>query len=400
MKPKTHPNPKPAQKRKMTRFYPTPLPLCFRPCTTTLEYHHKKEHQNSSIKTTYSTPNLTTCIYQTHLGMFSLTWSHSLFSHSFNLHLYPLPSPSTPPFSLSTPSFHVTLKPFIFWNKIGVKKLPPLLPSQSPIYIFWDLANAWFGPGPGPVSGFYIAVVFEGEIVLLVGDMEKEAFLKIKGKKVAIFNDYNERKLQSLVIRREHVFGNKFYSTRSEFGGKSRLILIELNTSNEEDPRLEIRFDSKRVLQVKHLRWKFRGSERIEIDGYPIQLSWDVYNWLFEEDCGTFNDEGYALFTFRFEKENNEEQKVKKNEENGQSNKGQNGNNDDKKGVIWSQDSCGLNYERKKLKKKLLVKTRSASSSSISSTSSSSSILEWESVEENELKCPNGFSLLFYAWRS
>ncbi|CAO2825873.1 unnamed protein product [Amaranthus hypochondriacus] len=394
MKPKTHPNPKPTQKKKMS-------PLCFRLCTTTLEYDHKNEHQNSSIKTTYSTPNLSTCIYQTHLGMFSLTWSHSLFSHSFNLHLYPPLSLSTPPFSLSTPFFHLTLKPFIFWNKIGVKKLPPLLPSQSPIYIFWDLANARFGPGPGPgpgpISGFYIVVVFEGEIVLLVGDMENEAFLTIKRKKVAIFNDFNERKLQSLVIRREHVFGNRFYSTRSKFGGKSRLILIELNTSNEEDPRLEIRFDSKRVLQVKHLRWKFRGSERIEVDGYPIQLSWDVYNWLFEEDFGTYNDEGYALFTFRFEKENNEEQKVKKNYQNYG---GQNGNNDDKKGVIWSQDACGLNYERKKLKKKLLVKTISACSSSISSTSSSSSILEWESVEENELKCPNGFSLLVYARRS
>lgn len=131
--------------------------------------------------------------------------------------------------------------------------------------------------------------------------MEKEAFAKTKVTKFA-------EKLQSLVIRREHVFGDRFYSTTTDLGGKSRLILIELNVNNhnnEEDPRLVIRFDSKRVLQVKHLKWKFRGSERIEVDGYPIQLSWDVYNWLFDQDCGS-HDDGYALFTFRFEKQGNE----------------------------------------------------------------------------------------------
>ncbi|KAL2937418.1 Histone deacetylase 4 [Bienertia sinuspersici] len=99
-------------------------------------------------------------------------------------------------------------------------------------------------------------------------------------------NINNGKKLQSLVIRKEHVFGNRFYTIRTDFGGKSKLILIELNTNW--------------VLQVKHLKWKFRGSERIKVDGYPIQLSWDVYNWLFGQDCGTHDD--YALFTFRFEK--------------------------------------------------------------------------------------------------
>ncbi|KAL2926192.1 Ventricular zone-expressed PH domain-containing protein 1, partial [Bienertia sinuspersici] len=196
-----------------------------------------------------------------------------------------------------------------------------------------------FGPRPELVSGFYIAVVFEGEIVLLVGDLEKEAFGKTKLKKFAINNNNdnnnnNRKKLQPLVIRREHVFGNRFYTTRTDFGGKSR------------------------VLRVKHLKWKFRGSERIEVDGYPIQLSWDV--------C-----------TFRFEKQGNESMQLQEcfdDDNNG-------GNNTPKKG--------------KKMKKKLLVKTRSSSSFSISSASSGSSfVLEWESVEENEMKGLNGFSLM------
>lgn len=227
----------------------------------------------------------------------------------------------------------------------------------------------------------------------MIGDLEKEAFAKTKAR--------GRGKMQSLVIRREHIFGNRFYSTKTEFGGKSRDILIELNASNEEDPRLVIRFDSKRVIQVKHLRWKFRGSERVEVDGYPIQLSWDVYNWLFEEDCGS-HDDGYALFTFRFEKQGNDNDGGGVDGEEWEERERESSNkSSSKKGVIWSQDSCGLNYERKKMKKKLMVKTRSSSSSSISSASSgSSSVLEWESVEENELKGPTGFSLLVYAWKS
>lgn len=230
-------------------------------------------------------------------------------------------------------------------------------------------------------------------MTLLVGDLEKEAYVKTKVKR--------GKRIQSLVLRREHVVGkNKFYSTRVNLGGKSRLISIELSENFEEGSKLEIRFDQKRVIEVNNLKWKFRGSERIEVDGQSIQLSWDVYNWLFEvEDCN--QDDGCALFTFRFEKQGNDE------DDNEERETEEEGRRREKEGtsVMWSEDSCGLNYERKKMKKKLMVKTRSPSLSSNSLSSSvssggSSSVLEWESVEENELKGPTGFSLLVYAWKN
>ncbi|KAL2897310.1 30S ribosomal protein S9, partial [Bienertia sinuspersici] len=151
-----------------------------------------------------------------------------------------------------------------------------------------------FGPRPVPVSGFYVAVVFEGDIVLLVGDLEK---------------------LHSLVLQREHVFENRFYTIRTDFGGKSR------------------------------------GSERFEVDGYPIQL------------YGVFIT-GYMTKIVRpmmiMGNESIQLQECFDDDNNG-------GNNTPKKG--------------EKMKKKLLVKTRSSSSSSISSASSgSSTVLEWESV--------------------
>ncbi|XP_074289399.1 uncharacterized protein LOC141614553 [Silene latifolia] len=207
---------------------------------------------------------------------------------------------------------------------------------------------------------------------------------------------------QSMVVRREHVCGTQFYTTKTTIGGKTRVILIEVNNKTvEDDPRLVIRVDNKRVIQVKHLKWKFRGSERFDVDGHRVQLSWDVYNWLFDDGGGGGGgngggDEGYALFTFRFEKELVDEGfDVEKRH-------CHSSYDSNERVLMWSQDSCGLSYERKKMKKKLLVNTSSSSSSSLSSASSSgsSSIMEWESVEENELKAPTGFSLLVYAWKN
>ena len=215
-------------------------------------------------------------------------------------------------------------------------------------------------------------------MTLLVGDAEKEAYSKTRARKA--------EKTQILVLRREHVFGNKIYTTKASFGGKTREISIDCNVG--DDPRLSFSVDRKKVLQIKRLKWKFRGNEKIEADGVPIQVSWDVYNWLFDDVT-----EGHAVFMFRFEKLGFEEedddlqqQPPHLNEKNG-------------------MGLCGFGMngiERKKMKKSLLKTARSSSSSSISSASSgcSSSVMEWASTEEMELKSPSEFSLLVYAWKS
>ncbi|KAF8389179.1 hypothetical protein HHK36_025872 [Tetracentron sinense] len=205
-------------------------------------------------------------------------------------------------------------------------------------------------------------------MTLLVGDSHREACSRIKARK--------PERTQVLVLRREHVFGNRFYTTKARFGGRSRDISIDCSVG--DDSMLCFSIDGKRVLQIKQLQWKFRGNERIEVDGVPIQVSWDVYSWLFEDV-----DDGHAVFMFRFEKMGFEDEN-EVNEKNGM--------------VFWPQNSCGFGmngFERKKIKKSLL-KTRSSSSSSISSASSgrSSTVMEWASMEEDKLQNPSGFSLL------
>ncbi|XP_002515453.3 uncharacterized protein LOC8274211 [Ricinus communis] len=381
----------------------SPFPSCFRPSTATARPHkHLPPPSTSPPPTTSGNPNLTTCLYQTELGLFSLTWSRTFFGHSLHLHLHPIDSATCSPYSLShtpslsTLSFHLDIKPYIFWKKHGSKKLQIInhqdyhtsTASTPAIQIFWDLSRAKFGSGPEPQSGFYIAVVVEREIVLLVGDSTKQAFAKTRARK--------QERNQVLVLRREHVYGNRVFTTKARFGGKNRDISIDCTVNG--DARLSFSVDNKRVLHIKQLKWKFRGNEKIEVDGVPIQVSWDVYNWLFEDI-----NNGHAVFMFRFESTDIEDDQEQEQEEECA------GVQDEKNGVVpWQQvsfNNFGMSgIEWRRMRRSLMRTGRSSSSSSISMSSASSgggssSIMEWASTEENELSAPNGFSLLVYAWR-
>ncbi|XP_044462905.1 uncharacterized protein LOC123193898 [Mangifera indica] len=322
--------------------------------------------------------NLTTCLYNTNLGVFSLTWSKTFLGHSLHLNLHPYDFTSSPLSDPSALSFHLHIKPFIFWKKHGSKNL---VNNASVIQIFWDLSRARFGSGPEPQSGFFIAVVVDREIALLVGDSTKEACAKTKAEK-------KPQKASQVVLRREHVFGNnKVYNTRVEFGGKRRQISIDCSVNS--DAKLTFSVDDKRVLQIKRLKWKFRGNERIEVDGVPIQVSWDVYNWLFEDMNGR------AVFMFKFENLNNREEEKQQNEEVNSGHSLQQGSGFGMSGIEW-----------RKMRKSLMRTARSSSSSSISMSSASSSgcsssVMEWAaSTEDNEFSSgPNGFLLLIYVWK-
>ncbi|CAN1150698.1 hypothetical protein LINPERPRIM_LOCUS18060, partial [Linum perenne] len=143
--------------------------------------------------TTTGKPNLTTCFYQTQVGVFSLTWSRTFLSHSLDLHLLPIDQNITnnnntcSPLSLShhfphqsAIAFHLQINPFLFWKKHNSKTLNNPDDASPGPHIFWDLSRTKFSSGPEPQSGFYIAVVVNREIVLLVGDLTKEAFGKTK----------------------------------------------------------------------------------------------------------------------------------------------------------------------------------------------------------------------------
>lgn len=176
------------------------------------------------------------------------------------------------------------IKPWLFSKRKGSKSLEA---DSSKVDIYWDLSSAKFGSGPKPLEGFYLAVVFDREMVLLVGDLSKEAYKKTNASPVpsnAIF-----------IAKREHIFGRRVYGTKAQFCDKGQIhdVTIECDTVGLNDPCLLIRIDSKMVMQVMHLRWKFRGNQAILVDGLPVEVFWDVHNWLF----GT--TPGNAVFMFQ-----------------------------------------------------------------------------------------------------
>ncbi|KAF7817285.1 DUF868 family protein [Senna tora] len=323
---------------------------CFRPSPSTNVTLHQSSPPPPPPPSLSTNPNLTTYLYHTDIGMLSLTWSRSILGRSLHLHIHH-PSFDSPP-SLSSAPFHLHIKPFIFWKKHGSKKLSPNT------HIFWNLSKAKFGSGPEPQSGFYVAVVVDKEMILLVGDSSKDAYAKTKA--------HDPKNGQFLVLKREHVVADRIYTTRAKFGGKMRD--IQIDCGYRDDSKLCFSVDGKRVLQIKRLKWKFRGNERVEVDGVAVQISWDVYNWLFERDSG----EGHAIFMFKFEEEEEGGSKDVVGERNLMN--------------MWTNQNWNLG-------------ANVSVSSSAGSIGGSSSVLEWSSVEENELVGPIGFSLLVYAWK-
>ncbi|KAL6132576.1 hypothetical protein ACLB2K_064816 [Fragaria x ananassa] len=178
----------------------------------------------------------------------------------------------------------VDIKPWLFSKRRGSKSLEAY---SSKIDIYWDFSSAKFGSGPEPVDGYYVGIMVNRQMILLLGDMKKEAFKKTSASPAS--------SNAGCIARREHIFGKKVFTTKARFcnDGQVHDLVIECDTVGVNDPCLIVRVDSKTVMQVKRLRWKFRGNHTILVDGLAVEVFWDVHNWLFGSSPGS------AVFMFK-----------------------------------------------------------------------------------------------------
>ncbi|CAL9753904.1 unnamed protein product, partial [Musa acuminata subsp. burmannicoides] len=236
-----------------------------------------KESSSGAGKTAQ---NLVTCLYQAQLfgrrRVINVTWSKNLMGQGLSVGIDDLGN--------QCPPCRVEIKPWLFSKRKGSRTLDM---EGSKIDIFWDLSAAKFGPGPEPLEGFYVALVFDHQMVLLLGNLIKEAYQRT-----------NARPPPSsavLVAKTEHIYGKKLYSTKAQFcdNGQFHDVAIECDTVGLKDPCLEICIDKKRVMQIKRLAWKFRGNQTILVDGLPVEVFWDVHSWLFGSPTGN------AVFMFQ-----------------------------------------------------------------------------------------------------
>lgn len=229
-----------------------------------------------------SPQSLIMSIYQTkiasHPRHVTITWCKNLLLHGLSISV---DGPN------STDHYHckVELKPWYFWRKHGSKHFTV---DGKTVDVVWDLKGARFNGEVEPVSDYYVAIVCENEVVLVVGDLKKDAFRKT-GCRPALIDPI-------LLSRKEHVFGKKKFCTRTKFSEREKCHEISVECSNNGgggggskneilsgglSREMEIRIDGEVVSNVKHLEWKFRGNELVEIDRMKVEVYWDVHDWLF-----------------------------------------------------------------------------------------------------------------------
>jgi hypothetical protein len=240
---------------------------------------------SSSSSSTIKVPqNVVTCIYQCKLRgrscLITVSWTKNLMGQGLSVGIDELGNHCLCKFDI---------KPWLFSKRKGCKNLEV---ESSKIVILWDLSYAKFGSGPEPLEGYYLVLVFNKKIVLLLGDLKKEACKKIDSdNNVGVYNSD-----AIFIAKREHIFGKKFYCAKAQFCDKGKVhdVRIECDAIvGTNEPCLVIRIDSKIMMQVKLLKWKFRGNQTILVDGFPVEVFLDVHNWLFG------NATGNAVFMFQ-----------------------------------------------------------------------------------------------------
>ncbi|KAJ0988194.1 hypothetical protein J5N97_006550 [Dioscorea zingiberensis] len=207
----------------------------------------------------------------------TVIWCKSLINHTLTVSV-------EKPSSDTTFTCKVELKPWPFWSKKGFKSFEV---EGRRIDVFWDLRSAKFSSGPEPAGGYYVAMVCNEEVALLLGDCKKEAYKRTKSR--PSLED------ASMISKRENVFGKKCFSTRTRFNEKRKehdIVVENSINSGPKDPEMWISIDGIVLIHVSNLQWKFRGNETVLVEQVPVQVFWDVHAWL-------FGSPGHALFIFK-----------------------------------------------------------------------------------------------------
>ncbi|WOL18806.1 hypothetical protein Cni_G27603 [Canna indica] len=163
--------------------------------------------------------------------------------------------------------------------------------AKSIIVAYWDIAAAKYASGPEPSDDFYLILMADGELILLLGDKCGD-FIKTLSNEVPVAEF-------SMYCRKERVLvgAGVQYSTKARFrdGGRDHEVSIVCrgNKCDAGNAELCICIDKKRLVQVKSISWNFRGNQIIFVDGSAVDVLWDVHDWWFRESSGG------AVFAFR-----------------------------------------------------------------------------------------------------
>ncbi|MCD7446780.1 hypothetical protein HAX54_016873 [Datura stramonium] len=224
-----------------------------------------------------------TCVYQSHIGGYwrnvTVIWRKNLMNYCLTISVDSVEKDDHK-------TCKIDLKPWHFWAKKGYKTFEV---DGNQLEAYWDLKSAKFSGSPEPFKDFYVALIAEEEVVLLLGDYQKKAYKRTKSKPALVD--------ALLFYKKEHVFGKKSFSTRATFENnkKESDIVVESSTSGPREPEMWISIDGIVLIHIKNLQWKFRGNQTVLMNEQQVQVFWDVHSWLFSEPAGS----SHGLFIFK-----------------------------------------------------------------------------------------------------
>jgi hypothetical protein len=242
-----------------------------------------KEKVSEDHTTNKATPQASvTYFYQAKIAELcrnvTVTWCKNLIHHSLSI-------------MVETPSdgnrytCKIDLRTWQFWGRKGLKSFEL---DKKRVDIFWDFRQAKFSNTPEPCSDYYVALVCGQEVVLLLGDSKKEAYKRTRSRP--------SLEEATLVYKKEIVYGKRLFCTRAmlSYGKKEQDILIETSLSGPGDPEMWISINGEMMIRVINLNWRFRGNETVMVNDLPVQILWDLHDWL-HSNPGS----GPGLFIFK-----------------------------------------------------------------------------------------------------
>ncbi|GMI73961.1 hypothetical protein like AT2G04220 [Hibiscus trionum] len=261
------------------------LPIRAQSARNSAMYAERITEEQPSQTSNKNSQTTVTLMYQTNMAGYwrnvTIIWCKNVMNYSLNIMVNNAEGGDN-----VHSTCKIELKPWHFWSRKGYKSFEV---EGKPVDVYWDLRSAKFTTGPEPVSDYYVALVYDEEVVLLLGDYRKKAYKRTKSRPALVE--------PVLFYKKENVFAKKSFATRAKFDEKRRKehdIVVESSTAGLKDPEMWISMDGVVLIHVKNLQWKFRGNQTVLVDKQPVQVMWDVHDWFFSSP-GT----GHGLFIFK-----------------------------------------------------------------------------------------------------
>lgn len=232
-----------------------------KPSSTEKETEEQTTNKSPQISVTY--------IYMVEVAELrsnvTVTWNKNVMNCSLSISV-------ENPLDESHYTCKIDIKTWQFWGKKGLKSFEV---DGKRVDVYWDFRQAKFSNHAEPLSDYYVALVYNEEVVLMLGDMKMDAFKRTK-KRPSLTEPI-------LLCKKENVYGKRSFCAKAMFQNDKTEhdLVIEFSLSGLGDPEMGITVDGFEVIRVMNLNWRFRGNENMKVDDVGVQIFWDVHDWLF-----------------------------------------------------------------------------------------------------------------------